>query len=562
MKLEPIFSSYREDFFASPLPSTHRGSPSINLDISDNSDDDIGWNCSDVRSDVMSAFETDEGRLSRSLQTWMIDHEWKTLQPLEKPPKEPLFSGKLGRDRKVVFRPECTLPQRKLTAAVPRAKTAPVRRIPSDESIVSSLSLFSCSSIEKAKPEKEHKPKKRRRRKLASRLSTTEDAHKSIWVEFANKKPKKLNLLFRGRNAFATDIAIAHVQATGEYGGESEAFQMLAKDEQKSLFNCGLTRGIQYVNRKTFKRSSSLSDLKDNFVLTPPKPVKRTLSASAKRPCGKIMDINDLKRERLQRLKMEEQARTKAEKERQRKNNRRQALLRRSSSKSVLESIPGRPMSPATTAVGQSIKSPRSPELRINTPSEKSAITDLSSEDRVTVWKGDRQILEIDLRRELTQQVKQKISITRLALKRVTGVGDGNEQQQTTGRHDEFPKHVEDDFCNKPRIVQKMRISPHLSGVIYDDIQVRMGRPRYHEIRESDLEQWNRGQSLNRAHRNLKVFNWLHSLKEKEFREEMVPEIKDEIDLTLADDLDLLHVESADEPHVKPLYRAYEVRIL
>lgn len=561
MKLEPVLSSFREELFESPLPSTRRGSPSINLDMSDSSDDEGLWNCYDGRYNGTSRAETDEGRLSRSLQTWMIDHEWSTIQPLEKPPKEPIFTGKLGHDRKVYFRQERVQPQNKQNKKnlIPRAKTAPVlKRVSSNDSIHTCLSLLSCSSHESKKPAEERKLKKRRKRRVASRASTSDDPHKSIWVEFALKKPKKLNSLFRGHAVLAVlDVGMI----AGEYSGESEAFRMLDKDEQKSLFNCGLTKGIKYLNRNTLKRSSSLSDLKDT-TFTPPKPIPRALSASAKKPFGKSMDINDLRKERLQRLKMEEQAKRQAEKERQKRKNKRQALLRRTSSKSVVESLTSRPVSASNTTTAQSVRSVQSPELRVVSPSEKSVFTDIQSEEKVTVWKGDREILEIDLKRELTERVKDKITSTRKALKRVTGVGDTNEQQQYVGRHDEFPKHVQDDYSHKPRIIQKMRISPHLSGVIHDDIQIRMGRPRYHEIREADLQQWNRGQPLNRAHRNLKVFNWLHSLKERDFREEIITEIKDEIDLTLADDLDLLHVEAADDPDVKPLYRAYEVRIL
>lgn len=42
-----------------------------------------------------------------------------------------------------------------------------------------------------------------------------------------------------------------------------------------------------------------------------------------------------------------------------------------------------------------------------------------------------------------------------------------------------------------------------------------MGRPRYHEIRTSDLELFNLDQpELGRSSRNLMIFNWLLSLDE------------------------------------------------
>jgi hypothetical protein len=55
---------------------------------------------------------------------------------------------------------------------------------------------------------------------------------------------------------------------------------------------------------------------------------------------------------------------------------------------------------------------------------------------------------------------------------------------------------IDDDYGFRPKIIQKMRISPFLSNIIREDIKVRMGRPRYHEIKVKDLEWWNRGQHL------------------------------------------------------------------
>ena len=154
-------------------------------------------------------------------------------------------------------------------------------------------------------------------------------------------------------------------------------------------------------------------------------------------------------------------------------------------------------------------------------------------------------------------QVKQRIVTTTTALERVTGVGDDNEQRPYTCHLAEFPSHVDEDFARQPRIPQRIRISPHLSEVIKGDIRVRMGRPRYHEIRVRDLEIWNRGQTLDRAHRNLKVFNWLHSLKEEEFeltslRQDVSDEPPGLEDVSYGD---MVLVRAVDDPDVKPLYQ-------
>lgn len=66
---------------------------------------------------------------------------------------------------------------------------------------------------------------------------------------------------------------------------------------------------------------------------------------------------------------------------------------------------------------------------------------------------------------------------------------------------------------------------------------------------------WNRGQALDRAHRNLKVFNWLHSLKEDDFdATSLEQEVNDSPpvgdDVTLRE---VLFVRAVDEPDIKPL---------
>ena len=153
-------------------------------------------------------------------------------------------------------------------------------------------------------------------------------------------------------------------------------------------------------------------------------------------------------------------------------------------------------------------------------------------------------------------QVKHRIDLTTTALERVTGLGDDNEQRPYTCNLPEFPHYVDEDFAFQPKIPQKIRISPHLSDVIKSDIRVRMGRPRYHEIRVRDVELWNRGQNLGRAHRNLKVFNWLHSLKEHEFDEATVRQDIHDVPPDLDDVTfgEMVLIRAADEPDVKPLY--------
>lgn len=561
MRFEQVLDGFGDVLFESPLPSTRQGSASVRIDMSFHSEDSFDFD------DATSSVETDDGRLSRSLQSWMVDHKWTQVEPLEKPPLEPVFSGKLGRERRPNRTKRVVLKDRISNSTNDkRCKTAPLRRIPSDDSIKTSLSLLTCSSIETHVVETtDSKEKKRKKRKNNSRASSSTGDNGPVvskWIEVMSRRGPNLNKFFRNHTVIVNQCGFIAGEDDNE---ESEAFRMLDKDEQTALLECGRGRGIRYTNKANLERSFSMPNMsKELFVIS--HPLQRTLSASAKKSWSKPLDIAELKRERMNRLIAIEQAKALQEKERQRKG-RRHGLTRTSSNKSLISTSSARPNSPTNTFVGtevsnvQSQGSGRSSDLRAYSPSEKMSLIEVP-EEKVSVWKGDREILEIDLKKELTQRVKEKIEKTRTALKRVTGFGDRNEQKLYVGSNEEYPKHVEEDFCHKPRIIQQMRISPHLSGIIHNDIKVRMGRPRYHEIRVSDLEQWDKGQELNRAHRNLKVFNWLHSLSEVTFITDVIPEINDDLPEEESTSQELLHVESADEPDIAPLFRQYEVRIL
>ena len=585
MKIEREAITFLEELSRSPLSFHRESSPSVRIDMSINSDNSVSDDDFDV---VDFDPETDEGRLSRSLQTWMTDHVWSNVRPREKLPPEPIYSGKLGQETKYLkeryARYYKSISTKKTTNSCKEQKNG-LRRTNSDDSISTHLSLLTCSSYGSEVKEVKIEPikeKRRRKRENASRTSdSTSDAciyETSPWIRLASKPSSILARFNRTHAALAT----TYIVAGDDDEFESEAFRLMDKDEQEALMKTGYRSGIIYIDKNKLKRSNSVSNIKQP---SPPVPFRRVLSGNAKKSRGKPLDIAELKRERLQRLAMEEAARKQAEREKEMRRRRKinigtKRVLSNRSLRSQINT--GRPGSPSgTSAISASVHSVqstksvlstaasttastsgKSSDMRPYSPSEPQSEPEEEEEEKIAVWKGDRQILEIDLRRELTQKVKRKIESTTKALKRCSGLGDGNEQKTQVGVHEEFPKHVEDDYSHKPRIIQRMRISPHLSGVISDDIKVRMGRPRYHEIRINDLEQWNKGFIMNRSHRNLKVFNWLQSLKEEEFIKNVLSEIDDTLPNDEALDLERYQVESADEPDVKPLYRAYEVRIL
>ena len=542
--------SVMSEIIECPIPMLREGTPSVHYNMI-NGDSDF----SDDEFDKDHSFtDTDEGRLSRALQTWMPDHVIVPLNPKEKPPVEPVFSGRLGKERDKLKRGRNSGKENDSKIRKPKTVTL-LRRTDSDDSIETSISLLTCSSdstIDVIEEMNASKNKRRRKRMTSSRASTAtiESVVESKWVELANKRAgifDKFMRIGKGPKMYIGNVDISE---------ESEAFQLFDPTDQKLVFNAGSKRGIRYIDKVSLKRCDSVSDVADTDYETENtrNSLRRVSSASSKRSRCKL-DLAELKRQMLNRRLAEEQAKI-AEKERQRKGKR-GSLVRNLSRQSLVsqsvQSVSSRPSSPS--------QSVHSSDMRPFSPSERPSRTESPEEKQVTVWKGDREILEIDLRRELTGRVKKKIASTRSALSRVSGLGEDNELKTTVGVHEEFPKHTDEDFSHRPRITQRMRISPHLSDVIHDDIQVRMGRPRYHEIKIEDMEVWNRGQKLDRAHRNLKVFNWLHSLRDSQFIKNVAPEIQDEVEEVISD-IDVLHIESADEPDVKPLYRAYEVRIL
>ena len=552
--------SIMNELSESPISFLREGTPSVHYNMDDDSD------ASDDEFDKENSFTaTNEGRLSRALQSWMPDHVIVPLNPKERPPVEPVFSGRLGKERDDA---KHRRNNSKGNSKPRSAKTANhLQRADSNESLETNISLLTCSSVDTAVEVAEEtcsvKTKRRRKRMTSSRASTvtTEDSiFVSKWVELASKRQgifDKFMRIGKGPSRYIGTVDISE---------ESEAFLLFEQEEQMLVFDAGSTSGVRYVNTgDSLEKSGSLTNLSCSELDTTSfkakrKPLRRVASTSSKSSVCKL-DLAELKRQMLERKIAEEQARL-AEKEKQRKGKR-GSLIRNHSRGSIVshlnQSTSSRPVSP-TSASGLS-QSVHSSDLRPFSPSERLSRNESPEEKQVSVWKGDREILEIDLKRELTARVKKKISSTRSALSRVSGLGEDNELRTIVGVHEEFPRHTEDDFSQRPRIIQRMRISPHLSGVIHDDIQVRMGRPRYHEIRVDDLELWNRGQKLDRAHRNLKVFNWLHSLRESQFIKHVVPDIKDELG-DMINDIEILHIESADEPDVKPLYKAYEVRIL
>jgi len=427
-------------------------------------------------------------RLPWLLKEWMPQYQMKSLPPQPYPPREPLYSARLGDKLRI-------------------------KRCESTESVNTVLSLFSCSDHDQNISQPNRKFRKKKQNTLIE--CKTKDGEESIWVKLASKHRSTLDRLVQ--------MNAAHHQY---FDSETEIFKCLPEEERVMVTKAGYTRGTNLGPRR--QRSDSLSNIQKHDLKAIVKKRLRAKSLGGSHD-GPMLNFIELHRQLINQ-KIEAM---------QQKHSRRHRSSRRSS----------------LSQSRQSLASFGSPFTSMNnTPRNLSPVDTLfDHEEHVTMWKGDSQILAIDLRRELTAKVKEKITVTTIALERVTGLGDDNELRIFTGALEEYPNLVEEDYSHIAKIPQRIRISPHLSQVIKSDIHARMGRPRYHEIREKDLSHWNKGQYLDRAHRNLKVFNWLHSLKESEFdlrRPESVHDRLSDKGINNRDEM----VISVDEPKIRPLF--------
>ncbi|KAL8622623.1 hypothetical protein ACOMHN_009257 [Nucella lapillus] len=505
-------------------------------DIGQGDGDDIIYQYSQFSDDADS--DSDDLKLSKALHSWMSGYVIKPLPRQAHTVRQPVFSAQLGRESNI-------------------------RRAESTESVNTQLSLFSCSSHGSRKYREKKRRRLRRRKTICAETAEELNAKPSSapsagsqgsrWVELAKKRKGELDRFMRAQS---------HALSQGfNLLDESEAFQLCAPDERRALYLCGLRDKMALVG---MKKSSSLTNVCAD-IKAEKKP--RVASAGAKTFFGKPLDFQELRRQminkRLSALGSFHRARSSGRGRSLHRSLSRTSLTSAASSSDMFFSTTTPlNLSPPASESGWGVMGGTRGRVEAARRASVFVMDKDVMEKTVSMWKGDSEILAIDLKRELTTKVKRRIATTATALERVTGLGDDNEQKADYTCHlSEFPAYVAQDYGMRPKIPQKIRISPQLSEVIKSDIRVRMGRPRYHEIREQDLEQWNRGQTLDRAHRNLKVFNWLHSLKEGEFNEaealrQRINDVPpDERDLTFGD---MVLIRAVDDPDVKPLFQHSE----
>ncbi|ESO93141.1 hypothetical protein LOTGIDRAFT_162170 [Lottia gigantea] len=393
---------------------------------------------------------SEEGKISELLRGWMPDYILQHIEPHESKDKEPLYSAKLGIE--------------------PR-----IKRCSSSESIVTELSLLSCSTYGKSSRVSETTRRKRRNK----RPPTTTDNASTIskWaLAMQGQKHGAFDKLMRQQNAFQiTPGATNSVAIT--------AFDLMDEEEKTQVLKCGRESWIKMNPR--LKKSDSITHI-------------NTLS----------------KNKLLQSKRRFSQIPTSS------KNGRMKPFVRILNGKNS-----------SNDSEGISVAMLDKQTTRTVTPPFK---------EKVRMWQVDEKISDVDLNRGMSAKVRERIASTTMALDRVSRKS-ASRPQSTAGC-----------IRTDPNNPQNIRISPELGDVIKQDIKSRMGRPRQHEIRQQDVENLNHGYTLDRSHRNLKVFNWLHSLKEGEFVTD--DKVDGETDRSLNSmSIVHVHVDAVDEPKLKPI---------
>ena len=131
-----------------------------------------------------------------------------------------------------------------------------------------------------------------------------------------------------------------------------------------------------------------------------------------------------------------------------------------------------------------------------------------------------------DFEGKFTKTVRQKIKRTVSAVRRKTGYGDDLNMVGIVPQ--EKGIYTSADYARIPKYPQQVLITPELSNVINVDIRSRMGRPRFHEIRRKDIRYFDsQNPPLDKANRNLIIFNWLLTNNEDDYEFSLEPEIFD-----------------------------------
>uniref|UniRef100_A0A2C9M0T9 Uncharacterized protein n=1 Tax=Biomphalaria glabrata TaxID=6526 RepID=A0A2C9M0T9_BIOGL len=374
-------------------------------------------------------------RLADALNTWRPDYVVRSFLPHINIVRQPVFSARLG-------------------------SYGRLKRVDSLDSIITNLSLLSCSSYGKRTPPS---PKLRRRGRRKPKKSA-DQGMESIWVRLASKRGGIWNKMFQN-NAMH-----AHVDS------ETEIFKCLSEEEKHLVVGAGMKRSVC---------------------------LKRCQSETRLTKCSRTI-------------------------------------------KSRHHSASGR-LDCTMVTLSHSLKTIINLQKQPHSHTQSEAADTNTERHNESVWHEDSRNLDLDEKHELTVKVKNELRATTSALRKVTGYGEGFSFRPFLRPLEDYPHLVAEDYSRTAKFPHVMRISPHLSKVIVHDMAVRMGMPRYHEIRVQDMNRWNSGHALDRAHRNLKVFNWLHSLKEWEFDIPSVDTEEFKMDVAVVDEI----IESVDDSVTK-----------
>ena len=348
-----------------------------------------------------------------------------------------------------------------------------VRRYHSQESIKTNLSLLTCSS---------GTPAVRINSSRASTPKKTSTESKPDWVRLANER-KSTSLLSRLMRQ--SSMAVMDYQKgsrTKNYAIHGDMTDLMDQEEQDKLYACGRSQGLKLPHGIKSGSTPNVLSLIPEYRKT------KHLKLRSYPRAGNVPII----------IEPRTPSPLEIVKDSVREPRPESAATIRTQRKEAGDSIPN---TPGGSSVFSS-QTDRHQQLRKSAPGIPS------------------------LKRTMSKRVFSKIRKTAEALDRATGWGDNTDTCREIT--DEPVVYTDTDYSKVPKYPQEIRISPLLSSTIKQDIRHRMGRPRQHEIRTKDVKELDRDNpDLDRAHRNLLIFNWLITMDDVEYETRTVPEIYD-----------------------------------
>ncbi len=344
------------------------------------------------------------------------------------------------------------------------------RRSNSLESIETNISLLTCSSLNQGAAKKIVRRKKKRKNVVPQREIKTD------WEIFAKARTGgMLDKLIRRDNA--------KLEGMGHGVTGKSAIELMTEEERHLLLSTGYSKGLLL----TSTRQKSHSTANVLAILPPDDREKLSYNGNDSRS-STATPGSDFQRRNLQK---------------------KVAAARAVSPKVIGRQVKAMPR--PESAIPIITDSARSTMQRSFSILDNAHNLDYDQLAPRTYQAGLLGVPDYEQHGQVSRKVKQEINATLYSLNKMTGYGDPTDVGSNITHSDKL--YTSADFAKFPVYPQNVRIAPHLSKIIREDILERMGRSRSQGIRTHDIRLFEMEHpGLGRSYRNLMIFNWLSSI--------------------------------------------------